>query len=154
MSELQKLLTETAAFAAPENVLEELSVEHVGARPGNVPHSLFEELWHLDFWQRKLLQKAKGESVDWPEHAAEGWPDESPDLEAWQPLKARFLSDLEVARHMAGDPERLSNSAGRTVPVRDVLEDLAVHNAYHFGRMVLLRQLLGVWPPPSGGDTW
>ena len=26
--------------------------------------------------------------------------------------------------------------------------------AYHLGRIVLLRQLLGAWPPASGGFTW
>ncbi len=34
------------------------------------------------------------------------------------------------------------------------LENLAAHNAYHFGRIVLLRRLLGIWPPASGGFTW
>ena len=32
---------------------------------------------------------------------------------------------------------------------RDALEFLSVHSAYHFGRVVLLRQLLGAWPPPK-----
>ena len=30
----------------------------------------------------------------------------------------------------------------------------AAHNAYHLGRVVLLRQMMGSWPPPSGGLTW
>jgi hypothetical protein len=38
--------------------------------------------------------------------------------------------------------------------VLEQLENLAAHNAYHLGRIVLLRQLLGAWPPPSGGDSW
>jgi hypothetical protein len=38
--------------------------------------------------------------------------------------------------------------------VREQLESFAAHNAYHFGRIVLLRQMLGSWPPPSGGLTW
>lgn len=31
---------------------------------------------------------------------------------------------------------------------RDALEFLAVHSAYHLGKIVLLRQLIGAWPPP------
>jgi uncharacterized damage-inducible protein DinB len=31
---------------------------------------------------------------------------------------------------------------------RDALEFLAVHTAYHMGRVVMLRQLQGAWPPP------
>jgi hypothetical protein len=42
----------------------------------------------------------------------------------------------------------------RTMTVREQLESLGAHNAYHFGRIVLLRQLLGLWPPPSGGFSW
>jgi hypothetical protein len=38
--------------------------------------------------------------------------------------------------------------------VREQLESLGAHNAYHFGRIVLLRQLMGLWPPPSGGFSW
>jgi hypothetical protein len=38
--------------------------------------------------------------------------------------------------------------------VREQLENAAAHNAYHMGRIVLLRQSLGVWPPAGGGYTW
>jgi uncharacterized damage-inducible protein DinB len=31
---------------------------------------------------------------------------------------------------------------------RNALECLVSHNAYHMGKIVLLRQLLGVWSPP------
>jgi len=37
---------------------------------------------------------------------------------------------------------------------RDVLVHVATHNAHHLGQVILLRQLLGVWPPPSGSWTW
>jgi hypothetical protein len=42
----------------------------------------------------------------------------------------------------------------RVMTAREQLENLGAHNAYHFGRIVLLRQLLGAWPPRSGGYTW
>ncbi|HUB52846.1 MAG TPA: hypothetical protein VL986_11885, partial [Terracidiphilus sp.] len=63
----------------------------------------------------------------------------------------------------ANDPSRLSRlvrcpsrpgQPTRTMTVLEQLENLAAHNAYHLGRIVLLRQLLGAWPPPSGGDSW
>lgn len=31
---------------------------------------------------------------------------------------------------------------------------IASHTSYHTGQVVMLRQLLGKWPPPSGGLTW
>jgi uncharacterized damage-inducible protein DinB len=33
-------------------------------------------------------------------------------------------------------------------------QTMGAHNSYHAGQAVLLRQLLGQWPPPSGGLTW
>ena len=42
----------------------------------------------------------------------------------------------------------------RIMSVNDQLISLAAHNAYHLGRIVLLRQLLQAWPPASGGFTW
>ena len=36
----------------------------------------------------------------------------------------------------------------RIMTVREQLESLAAHNAYHFGRIVLLRQLRQAWPFP------
>ncbi len=130
------------------------SAEGAKARPGGAPHSLYEELWHTDFWQRLILSAVRGEPVLFPEHAAEGWPKDNATLTegAWQGLASRFLLDLEGAAAVAGseDLERVA----RDKTVREHLESVAGHNAYHFGRMVLLRQLLGLWPPPSGGDTW
>jgi hypothetical protein len=38
--------------------------------------------------------------------------------------------------------------------VRDQLISLAAHNAYHLGRIVVLRQLQQAWPPVSGGFSW
>jgi len=31
---------------------------------------------------------------------------------------------------------------------------MALHTAHHFGQVVTVRQSLGAWPPPGGGDTW
>jgi uncharacterized damage-inducible protein DinB len=35
-----------------------------------------------------------------------------------------------------------------------VLWQTAVHNSYHLGQIVLLRQRLSIWPPETGSDTW
>ena len=50
--------------------------------------------------------------------------------------------------------QKLLVSDGAFVTLTYELESLISHNAYHFGRMVFLRQLLGLWPPLSGDDTW
>lgn len=156
MTALSKLLYGEAAFVKVPHILEALELEHVSKRPQGAPHSVYEELWHTRFWQDFLLERARGGSPKAPEHASGSWPETSePGSEAdWQALVDGFMAGLDAARELARDPESAGARLSETRSVRDVLENLAVHNAYHFGRIVLLRQLMGLWPPPSGGDTW
>jgi uncharacterized damage-inducible protein DinB len=36
----------------------------------------------------------------------------------------------------------------------EMLHLIGSHTSYHVGQVALLRQMLGAWPPPSGGVTW
>ena len=154
MTYLQRLLIADGAFVTPSHVLESLPAEQAKTRPAGAPHSMYEELWHTDFWQRLILSVIRGEPVAFPNHAEESWPKDTETLtkESWQGLTSRFLSDLQRAAETAGSGDLERVAGDKTV--REQLEGLTGHNAYHFGRMVMLRQLLGLWPPPSGGDTW
>ena len=63
------------------------------------------------------------------------------------------LADLppaEAARHV----ERTHGGSNQGDTVADIVWQTLVHNSYHVGQIVLLRQALGVWPPPAGRDTW
>jgi hypothetical protein len=40
------------------------------------------------------------------------------------------------------------------IELEQLLAEDSAHNAYHFDRTVVLRQMLGAWPPPSGGFSW
>jgi hypothetical protein len=35
-----------------------------------------------------------------------------------------------------------------------VLWQTLVHNSYHLGQVVQVRQALQAWPPKTGSDTW
>jgi hypothetical protein len=83
--------------------------------------------------------------------------------EYWGQLCERFLAGARRAADAAKDVARLNvevrctsrpGEPVRVMTVREQLESLAAHNGYHFGRIVLLRQLLGAWPPPKGGFSW
>jgi uncharacterized damage-inducible protein DinB len=132
-------------------------------RPGGVPHSIAEELWHIVYWQDRFLRWAQREPLPYPERAALGWRDLSAAGQPeWRELVARFHEGLAQACQIAGTPgleqrhSTLVEPGSNTGPLslRDLLVNLAVHNAYHLGRIVQLRQMLGNWPPPGGGDTW
>ena len=170
MNELARALIGSSAFAPPKNILQDIlepaAHEKPSAAAGAAPRSIYEEVWHMAFWQEISLDWVQGKPTPYPLHAAEGFPQETqPDTsEPWEDLRDRFLAGTQNAAAIANDTERLEltvvcpTNPERNRPtdmtVREQLESLAAHNAYHLGRIVLLRQLQSNWPPPDGGDTW
>jgi uncharacterized damage-inducible protein DinB len=145
--------------------LEGLSFELAGARLAGAPYSVYGLVWHMCFWMENELQRIDGENPAYPEHASSGWPEDAPgDARAWGQAVERFASLLNRLATLA---EASPESRGRTVAVtsqaghanqgttvEDVVWQTVAHNTHHLGQVVLLRRLLGDWPPPGGGDTW
>lgn len=149
MSRLPQLLFGRGVFAPVHHILEELPFELVGVRPSSLPHSIFEELWHLDYWQRKLLAEARGERPAEPGDPEDDWPagPEPEDTGRWRDLLESIRLGLDEAAGVAADAEVMDRSLGEGKTVRGVVESIVAHNAYHLGRVVTLRQLQGAWPP-------
>jgi hypothetical protein len=57
---------------------------------------------------------------------------------SWDELRKAFLADLKAIRQMAEREEDYGYVSR------------SLHNAYHFGEIVLLRRILGLWPPEGG----
>lgn len=166
MNELARALIGSSAFAPAANIMQAISKSAAHEKPsaalGAAPRSIYEEVWHMAFWQEISLDWVQGKPTPYPAHAAEGFPASFD--EPWEDLRARFLAGTQNAAAIANDTDRLEvmvacpTNPERNRPadmtVREQLESLAAHNAYHLGRVVLLRQLLGNWPPPGGGDSW
>jgi len=118
----------------------------------------------MAFWQQVTLDWIEGIETPFPAHASDGFPSEAEtSREDWEQLRERFFDGGGKAAAVARDVGQLERLVrcpsrpplpARTMTAREQLESLGAHNAYHFGRIVLLRQLLGVWPPPSGGYSW
>jgi hypothetical protein len=114
----------------------------------------------MAFWQDISLDWVEGRPTAYPLHASEGFP--ANQTESWPSVRDRFLKGIEIAASVAEDDARLdtivacprTNEPDRVMTVREQLESLAAHNGYHLGRIVLLRQLQGIWPPPDGGESW
>jgi uncharacterized damage-inducible protein DinB len=164
MNELAKALIGASAFAPAKNILQAIPEVSAHRKPSSAEasatHSIYEEVWHMAFWQDISLDWIHGKPAPVPEFAAEGFPRNI--NEPWPSLCIRFLAGTQNAAAVANDHERLEigvacptvGDAQRTMTIREQLESLAAHNAYHLGRVVLLRQLLNLWPPPDGGCTW
>ena len=141
----------TGEFAPREHILKGLTLEQVGTRPAGAPHSIYEELWHAAEWQRLVLERDEAAHVRFD--GGQQFPDSlvPEDETVWQELVDSFLTYSERAVKLAQDEawlETEETDANPRFTWRNALEVLAVHSAYHMGKIVLLRQLLGCWSPP------
>lgn len=118
--------------------------------PAGLPHSIAGVVAHVQFWQEHLLRHSAGENPAAPLHADGGWPEPGD----WEGLKSAFLRDVEALRERARDTDFVETLDSRGLPYGVALTNVAGHGVYHLGQVVTIRQALGLWPPPGGGDTW
>jgi uncharacterized damage-inducible protein DinB len=152
-----ELLIETTPFMTPGAIVDAIDESDAERRVPGAPHSIAEVVAHMIFWQEWFAARAQGHGGPMAARAAHGWPAVSPG--SWPDLRARFVSGLDALNTLAAEGSRLVEPPIEYPPlatytVRDVLEHVALHNAHHLGQVVLLRQQLGQWPPPSGSYTW
>lgn len=153
------LLIDTHAHLAPAAALAELSPADATRRVAHAPHSIAEIVAHMAYWQAWFTARCEGRAVLMAPSASIGWP--AAESEAWPALMERFVAGLDLlARALAShDPAALVTPAIEAplmaaYSYRDVGEHVALHNAHHLGQVILLRQVMGVWPPPAGSYTW
>jgi uncharacterized damage-inducible protein DinB len=151
---IRRTLTGGDAHVATRSVFDGLDWRTAGARVQGSPHTLYELLNHMVFWQDGVLEWLDGGSPSMPRHASDSWPGASSPGNRAEWLKAvrRFrtgLARLERAARRAASVRK-----GRGKSELEMLAGVATHNSYHAGQAALLRRSLGNWPPPSGGLTW
>ena len=141
----------TGEFRAREDLLSGLTLEQVTLRPAGASHSIFEELWHAATIQRCLVERDK--ALEAVLRSGANYPSVAPDHEQqWHDLVLQFLEGARAAVAWAQAPDRLEVEVEPGVTMGDELYCLAVHNAYHFGKIVALRQMIGAWPPKAATE--
>ena len=130
-------------FAKRERLLSGLTLEQVTLRPEGASHSIYDELWHLVGYQQSIVAPGAPVSGDlYPTSAPE-------DEQQWHDLVQLFLTGARTAVDLGQEPARLAAELQPGETLGDELMSVAVHNAYHFGKIVALRQRIGAWPPAS-----
>jgi hypothetical protein len=133
-------------FPPRARLLSGLTLEQVTLRPDGASHSIYEELWHATGYQQSIIAPA-----DVP--AGDRYPSAAPEHEnQWHDLVGVFLDGARAAAALGQAPERLAAEVEPGVTLADELYSVAVHNAYHLGKIVALRQRIGAWPPPAASD--
>jgi hypothetical protein len=136
-------------FMSRARLLSGLTVEQVSVRPPGFPHTIYQELWHTAKWQSIVVQSDEPVAAAWT-GGGQDFPSEAPDHERmWEDLVREFLAGSETAVVLGRSLEGPRREVGQGVALAESLESLAVHNAYHLGKIVALRQAIGAWPPPA-----
>ena len=130
-------------FAERARLLSALTRAQVTLRPDGASHSIYDELWHLVGYQQSIIAPTGSPAGDL-------YPTAPPEHEdQWHDLVRLFLNGARTAAALGNAPERLAVEVEPGVTMADELSSVAVHNAYHFGKIVALRQRIGAWPPKA-----
>jgi hypothetical protein len=132
-----------------------LPAELRGRAPAGLPYSAWQLVEHIRIAQHDILDFARNpgyQEMKWPD---DYWPKAPapPSDAAWDESVRRFRDDraaLEaLAREGSIDLEAtIPHGSGQTY-LREILLVLD-HTAYHVGELVVVRRLLGAWPPKRG----
>jgi hypothetical protein len=132
-------------FPPRARLLSGLTLEQVTLCPDGASHSIYEELWHVVGYQQSVIERGN--------QTGEFYPSAAPEHEhEWHDLVQVFLDGARAAAAMGQAPERLALEVEPGVTMADELNSVAVHNAYHLGKIVALRQRIGAWPPAAASD--
>ena len=133
-------------FPARAHLLSGLTLEQVTLRPDGASHSIYEELWHVVGYQQSVIEPG--------DPSSDFYPSAAPEHEhQWQDLVRVFLDGARAAAAMGQAPDRLAIEVQPDVTMADELNSVAVHNAYHLGKIVALRQRIGAWPPTEASKA-
>lgn len=151
-NQLVKVLAWRGAHATFDDVIEGIPSEMRGRKPAGLPYSPWRLLEHLRIAQYDILDFCRN-----PDYAEHRWPDDywpdadaPPDAAAWDASIAQFRSDLHAMQALVADPATdlfapIPHGDGQTI-LREALL-VADHNAHHVGQLIVVRRLLGIWPP-------
>ena len=150
-------LTGNRAHVNPERAFEGLTWRQVGAEVPGSPHTIWQLLKHLNYWQDRLISRIEGMKVLPAKTSDDGWKfDKAPvDEGCYRQELGKLLTGINyMTQTLLPENHSLIGSKGDYPHGFAVIQTMASHISYHLGEVVLLRRMLGLWPPPSGGYTW
>lgn len=149
---LARLLAWEDAHVSYDTAVKDLEPRLRGAKPAGLPYSPWQLVEHLRLTQYDILDFCRNSNYkdrSWPD---DYWPSSAqpPTDGAWQSSVRGFTEDREALSALALDREirleaKIPHGSGQTY-LRELLL-VADHSAYHIGELVVVRRLLGSWPP-------
>ena len=149
-AELDRLLSGHGAHADFDAAVADLPAKLRGSKPEGAAHTPWELIEHLRIAQSDMLAFSRDPKHVSPEWPAGYWPKtaEPGSDAAWANSLKAFRHDLKAMRELVTDPKSdlfapFPHGEGQTL-LREALQ-LADHNAYHVGELILLRRTLRAW---------
>jgi len=149
--QLAALLTGQNAHANFEQAMENFPVEYINNLVTDFEHTPWQILEHLRISQLDILEfvrNAKYVSPSWPDGY---WPKNvKASATLWGNSIRQFRKDLDDVIDIVNDLDTdffgpIPHAKEYTI-FREVLL-IADHNAYHIGQFIMMRKILGIWPP-------
>jgi uncharacterized damage-inducible protein DinB len=131
-------------FVPANTAVEGLTAEQASWTDGKGNHSVGQLVNHIVYWDRRSLQKFKGE----PQDKFSGNNDETFnnfDAKKWESMVKQLdevMTDWEKTVE-AADDSKLKDSYSE-------IAHIGTHNAYHIGQIVYVRKEQGSWNPEKG----
>jgi len=147
---LVELLRGGSAHVSIEKALDDINPEIRNFRGTPNIHSIYEELEHMRIAQEDILKYTLSEGWESPEWPVGYWPDDNDSMNdaIWNNTFTGFFRDLESMIHLVNDEsidltQEIPHGDSRTY-LREILL-VADHNAYHIGKIIDIRKILGDW---------
>lgn len=140
-----------------ERALEGLTWRQSGSLVAQSPHTIWQLLQHLNYWQDRFISRIEGLKVLPAKSSDDGWafPVAPQNENEYKQEVGKLLTGISyITETLLRETGDLSCSKGDYPHGYGVIRAMASHQSYHLGEIVLLRRILGLWPPPSGGFTW
>jgi len=146
INELIKLLNGGSAHIDLKGALKGLPQEARGAKPDDLPYSIWQLVEHIRIAQWDMLQfctNTDHQSPKWPE---EYWPKETApnDDNAWENSLKQIEDDLKQFIELLETQDiykKLPHGSGQTI-LREAIQ-IADHTAYHISEIIVIRRLQG-----------
>ena len=148
INELVKLLAGGGAHATLKNALADLPSNLRGAKPHNLPYSIWQLLEHIRIAQWDMLEFSRDPNHQSPKWPAEYWPVEAEpaDERIWKNSIKEIEKQQEEFIELLKTKdiyENIPHGNGQNI-LREALQ-MADHNSYHTSEIIIIRRLLGNW---------
>lgn len=133
-----------------KNAVKNLSMDDIGVKPQNFPHTIWELVEHIRIAQHDIVAFSMNpdyESPDWPDGY---WPesDKPAGMKKWKESLDAIERDHHAMVNLIKDENNdllapIEHGDGQTLFREAML--IVDHNAYHIGQIVQLRKVMKIW---------